>query len=156
MRCGRAASRGLEERRIRAGLQPVCAAEGEVALERQIVGLVPALRVLLLDLSAGQAQQQLLHREHVLLHAPAAGLPAAFQRGHAHPRGARQRQLRSAVVGDRALAAAGLGNNIDWVFASNELAVPEWKVVARFDKQLRLKGVIPSDHFMVRATITLP
>ncbi|MFP5253106.1 MAG: endonuclease/exonuclease/phosphatase family protein [Actinomycetes bacterium] len=50
-----------------------------------------------------------------------------------------------------------LGNNIDWVFASNELAVPEWKVVARYDRQrLRLKGVIPSDHFMVRATITLP
>lgn len=49
-----------------------------------------------------------------------------------------------------------LGNNIDWVFASNELAVPEWKVVARFDRQLRLRGVIPSDHFMVRATITLP
>jgi hypothetical protein len=50
-----------------------------------------------------------------------------------------------------------LGNNIDWVFASNELAVPEWKVVARYDKQrLRLTGVIPSDHFMVRATITLP
>lgn len=50
-----------------------------------------------------------------------------------------------------------LGNNIDWVFASNELAVPEWKVVARYDRQrLQLTGVIPSDHFMVRATITLP
>ncbi len=50
-----------------------------------------------------------------------------------------------------------LGNNIDWVFASNELAVPEWKVVVRYDKRrLRLTGVIPSDHFMVRATITLP
>ena len=50
-----------------------------------------------------------------------------------------------------------LGNNIDWVFASNELAVPEWKVVARYDKErLRLTGVISSDHFMVRATITLP
>jgi endonuclease/exonuclease/phosphatase family metal-dependent hydrolase len=50
-----------------------------------------------------------------------------------------------------------LGNNIDWVFASNELAVPAWKVVVRYDKQrLRLKGIIPSDHFMVRATITLP
>lgn len=50
-----------------------------------------------------------------------------------------------------------LGNNIDWIFASNELAVPEWKVVARFDRQrLQLTGVIPSDHFMVRATITLP
>jgi len=49
-----------------------------------------------------------------------------------------------------------LGNNIDWVFASNELPVPAWKVVVRYDKKrLRLKGVIPSDHFMVRATITL-
>jgi endonuclease/exonuclease/phosphatase family metal-dependent hydrolase len=50
-----------------------------------------------------------------------------------------------------------VGNNIDWIFASRELPVKEWKVVARFDKQrLRLTGVIPSDHFMVRATLTLP
>jgi endonuclease/exonuclease/phosphatase family metal-dependent hydrolase len=65
-----------------------------------------------------------------------------------------QRDLRPYAYED---AKTKLGNNIDWIFASNDLLVPEWKVVARFDKRrLRLTGVIPSDHFMVRATITLP
>lgn len=64
-----------------------------------------------------------------------------------------QRDLRPYAYEDDKMK---LGNNIDWVFASNELAVSQWKVVARYDKQrLRLTGVIPSDHFMVRATITL-
>ena len=49
-----------------------------------------------------------------------------------------------------------IGNNIDWIFASNELPVRTWKVVADIDaKALRLEGVIPSDHNMVRATIGL-
>jgi endonuclease/exonuclease/phosphatase family metal-dependent hydrolase len=49
------------------------------------------------------------------------------------------------------------GHNIDWIFASNELPVPEWKVVANFDPNTWLmNGVIPSDHNMVRATLTLP
>jgi endonuclease/exonuclease/phosphatase family metal-dependent hydrolase len=49
------------------------------------------------------------------------------------------------------------GNSIDWIFASNGLAVPDYEVVANYDPQtLELTGVIPSDHHMVRATITLP
>lgn len=49
------------------------------------------------------------------------------------------------------------GNNIDWIWATNSLPVPEWKVVVHYDPDtLRLRGVIPSDHMMVRATVTLP
>ena len=49
------------------------------------------------------------------------------------------------------------GHNIDWIFASNSLPVPEWKVVASWDPNTWLmNGVIPSDHNMVRATVTLP
>jgi endonuclease/exonuclease/phosphatase family metal-dependent hydrolase len=50
-----------------------------------------------------------------------------------------------------------IGNNIDWVFATNSLAVREWKVVANYNPAtMQLNGVIPSDHNMIRATITLP
>ena len=50
-----------------------------------------------------------------------------------------------------------IGNNIDWVFASNGLAVKEWKTVVDFDPQsLVVDGVIPSDHCMVRATLVIP
>ena len=50
-----------------------------------------------------------------------------------------------------------LGNSIDWVFASNELAVKEWETVIDFDPAtLRVDGVIPSDHNMVRATVVIP
>jgi hypothetical protein len=50
-----------------------------------------------------------------------------------------------------------VGNGIDWIFASNELPVKEWKVVLRFDPDtLQVRGVLPSDHNMVRATVTLP
>lgn len=49
------------------------------------------------------------------------------------------------------------GNNIDWIFASNHLPVREYKVVASYDPSTwLLNGVIPSDHNMVRATLTLP
>jgi endonuclease/exonuclease/phosphatase family metal-dependent hydrolase len=49
------------------------------------------------------------------------------------------------------------GNNIDWIFASNSLPVVEYKVVANYDPAtMMINGVIPSDHNMVRATITLP
>ncbi len=49
------------------------------------------------------------------------------------------------------------GNNIDWVFASNELPVREYKVVVDYDpSSWQVNGVIPSDHNMVRATLTLP
>ena len=49
-----------------------------------------------------------------------------------------------------------VGNNCDWIFASNYLPVRKWKVVADIDPEtLTLEGVIPSDHNMVRATIEL-
>lgn len=49
------------------------------------------------------------------------------------------------------------GNSIDWIFASNALAVPEYKLVLDYNPStLQVNGVIPSDHNMVRATITLP
>ncbi len=49
------------------------------------------------------------------------------------------------------------GNNIDWIFASNELPVREYKVVVNYDPSTwQVNGVIPSDHNMVRATLALP
>ncbi len=46
-----------------------------------------------------------------------------------------------------------IANNIDYVFASNELPVLEWKVCANLAPGKRLRGVIPSDHFLVRAIV---
>jgi endonuclease/exonuclease/phosphatase family metal-dependent hydrolase len=46
------------------------------------------------------------------------------------------------------------GNSIDWIFASSDLPVTRYRVVARF-KRLRLTGVIPSDHFLVTARIVI-
>ncbi len=46
-------------------------------------------------------------------------------------------------------------SNCDWIFASNDATVRKWQVVVRMSKSLRLKGVIPSDHNMVRATLLL-
>jgi endonuclease/exonuclease/phosphatase family metal-dependent hydrolase len=49
------------------------------------------------------------------------------------------------------------GNSIDWVFATNSLAVKEYKVVVDYDPSTWLvRGVIPSDHNMLRATVTIP
>lgn len=49
-----------------------------------------------------------------------------------------------------------MGNVIDYVFASNALDVPEYKLCLDYGDDLRVNGTIPSDHNMVRATITLP
>ena len=52
---------------------------------------------------------------------------------------------------------AKTGNSIDWIFASNSLPVREYKVVLDYDPTtLQVNGVIPSDHNMIRATLTLP
>jgi endonuclease/exonuclease/phosphatase family metal-dependent hydrolase len=49
------------------------------------------------------------------------------------------------------------GNNIDWIFATNSLPVKEFKMVTNFDPtSLQVQGIMPSDHNMLRATITLP
>jgi len=48
------------------------------------------------------------------------------------------------------------GNFIDWIFASNELTVRQYEVVADIDPDtMELRGVIPSDHNMVRASVVL-
>ncbi len=49
------------------------------------------------------------------------------------------------------------GNGIDYVFASNRLRIPAYKVVVDYNRStMRVRGVLPSDHNMVRATIRLP
>lgn len=49
-----------------------------------------------------------------------------------------------------------VGNGIDWIFASNRARVRSYEVVSNLDpRTLRLRGVIPSDHSMVRATLTM-
>jgi endonuclease/exonuclease/phosphatase family metal-dependent hydrolase len=49
------------------------------------------------------------------------------------------------------------GNSIDYIFASNRLRVREFKVVLDFDpRTLQVRGVLPSDHNMLRATVVLP
>jgi endonuclease/exonuclease/phosphatase family metal-dependent hydrolase len=49
-----------------------------------------------------------------------------------------------------------IGNGIDWIFASNYLKVKKWEVVVDINpRTLRVKGTIPSDHCLVRATLVL-
>ena len=68
--------------------------------------------------------------------------------------------FRRAVGGyadDRASATPRTGNGIDWIFATNSLPVREFEVVAAVDEgSMQLSGTIPSDHNMMRATLTLP
>ena len=48
------------------------------------------------------------------------------------------------------------GNYIDWIFASNVLPIRQYEVVADIDpRTMRLRGVIPSDHNMIRASVVL-
>ena len=48
------------------------------------------------------------------------------------------------------------GNFIDWIFASNDLPIRQYEVVADIDQQtMKLRGIIPSDHNMVRASVVL-
>ncbi len=49
-----------------------------------------------------------------------------------------------------------IGNGIDWIFASRDLAVETWKVVVDYDPEtLRVIGVLPSDHNLVTATVRM-
>lgn len=49
-----------------------------------------------------------------------------------------------------------IGNGIDWIFATNRLRVKAWEVVVNLDpKSLDVRGTIPSDHCLVRATIVI-
>ena len=48
------------------------------------------------------------------------------------------------------------GNGIDWIFTTS-MQVKEYKVVIDFDPStLKVIGVFPSDHNMIRATLVLP
>jgi hypothetical protein len=49
------------------------------------------------------------------------------------------------------------GNGIDWIFASNSLPVKDYKVVVHWNRATgRVVGTLPSDHNMIRATLSLP
>ena len=49
-----------------------------------------------------------------------------------------------------------IGNGIDWIFASNRVRVKGWEVVVDINSHtLNVRGTIPSDHALVRATIVL-
>lgn len=49
-----------------------------------------------------------------------------------------------------------IGNGIDWIFATNTVRVKAWEVVVTMNTTtLQVKGVIPSDHALVRATLVL-
>jgi endonuclease/exonuclease/phosphatase family metal-dependent hydrolase len=46
------------------------------------------------------------------------------------------------------------GNGIDWIFATNSVRVKQWAVAVRVDTTtMKITGIIPSDHSMVRATL---
>ncbi len=48
------------------------------------------------------------------------------------------------------------GNHIDWIFASRRLPVLEHAVVVDYDPAtLQVNGVVPSDHNLMRATLSL-
>jgi endonuclease/exonuclease/phosphatase family metal-dependent hydrolase len=50
-----------------------------------------------------------------------------------------------------------LGNGIDYIFASNRLTVQDYKVVVDFNPStLRINDTLPSDHNLIRSTITIP
>jgi endonuclease/exonuclease/phosphatase family metal-dependent hydrolase len=49
-----------------------------------------------------------------------------------------------------------IGQQIDYVFASNNLPVKSWEMVLDVDPFDNWIGTIPSDHNLVRATVTLP
>ena len=61
------------------------------------------------------------------------------------------------VAGYSKYQGSRIGNNIDWVFATNGLTVTDWKTVVDHDPStLQITGVIPSDHAMVAATLLIP
>jgi endonuclease/exonuclease/phosphatase family metal-dependent hydrolase len=65
-----------------------------------------------------------------------------------------RRDVRSFAYED---ARHKMGNGIDWIFATNKVRVKGVEVVVDVSPTtLRLRGVIPSDHNLVRATLVLP
>jgi endonuclease/exonuclease/phosphatase family metal-dependent hydrolase len=64
-----------------------------------------------------------------------------------------KRNVRSYAYED---ARYKTGNSIDWIFAGNRLKVRRWAVVANLTSSgNQIRGVLPSDHNMVAATLAL-
>jgi endonuclease/exonuclease/phosphatase family metal-dependent hydrolase len=64
-----------------------------------------------------------------------------------------KRDVRSYAYED---AKYKVGNSIDWIFVTNSVRVKQWSNVTAVDARTNLiKGVIPSDHALIRATIVL-
>lgn len=58
-------------------------------------------------------------------------------------------------IADYSVSSGRIGNNVDWIFASNHLKVARWQThVTQSGGQLTWP--IRSDHFMVSAIVTLP
>ena len=49
-----------------------------------------------------------------------------------------------------------VGNTIDWIFASNALDVNQYELVLDYGSDLKVNGVMPSDHNMLKASVTIP
>jgi endonuclease/exonuclease/phosphatase family metal-dependent hydrolase len=49
-----------------------------------------------------------------------------------------------------------VGRQIDYLFASEELEVTRWEQVLDVDSSYTWLGLLPSDHNLIRATVTLP
>ena len=47
------------------------------------------------------------------------------------------------------------GSNIDYIFTSPGIEVPEWETVVDIDDEYNFVGMIPSDHNLIRATTVL-
>ena len=58
-------------------------------------------------------------------------------------------------ISQYSVASGRIGNNVDWIFASNHLKVPQWHTHVT-QSGGKLTWPIRSDHFMVSAIITLP
>jgi endonuclease/exonuclease/phosphatase family metal-dependent hydrolase len=48
-----------------------------------------------------------------------------------------------------------IGNNIDWIFATNSLQIPAWRTLVRLNGSV-LQTPIPSDHFLISIQALLP
>jgi endonuclease/exonuclease/phosphatase family metal-dependent hydrolase len=51
---------------------------------------------------------------------------------------------------------ARIGNNIDWIFATNSLEIPAWRTYVHLNSNGTLKTPIASDHFLVAIQALLP
>jgi endonuclease/exonuclease/phosphatase family metal-dependent hydrolase len=60
------------------------------------------------------------------------------------------------LVAQRCEVATEIGQHIDYLFGSNDLVVKTWEQVLDIDAAKNWLGTIPSDHNLIRATLTLP